>query len=867
MPTDSLVDWLMRLEGLLPVIAVIVGCTALFVMLTISTLNLLDVWRVRWSKHVLLEITPPANTNKAPQATAQLFSVLYGLLDSRPFLHKLLRRKPVFSLEVVSTRKEGIRFLVRVTEAEALNYEHIILAYIPDARVKRVEDYVSDADGKLTRVLSFRQPGHFAYPLRSQGSLEEHDPIAYLGSAMTKLKDDELVAFQLVVSPVRYREAVILQNRITHSELLITKLGGQRLPMAKVLSALSGILFWFTDAIGDIFHGPGHTYSPAIQAAQRRQDVAAKIKPARSLSPIEQQLADSVQYKLSQPQFRVDIRALVVSGNSDGARQRVSGIRQALGALSVPKYQVLKKRLPYPGSAKWRLRAFRYRLPSVWTKSTSILASSELASLYHFPHSLSGKTENVVKSLSKQLPAPISLKNGAKLDVVLGRNHYHGQTTDIGLTAAERERHMYVIGGTGNGKTTMLEYAVVQDIQNGKGVAVIDPHGDMAEKLLGYIPEDRIKDVIYFNPRDLAHPIGLNLLELPEGLEGDELLNAKDFVTESVVSIMRKLFSEDDSGGHRIEYMLRNATQTALTQPDATLFTIYDLFTDAKYRRKVMNSLTDERLKNFWKSEFGRAGGMQQVKMAAGVTHKIGRFLFSASAKRIIEQPKSTINFDDILNGKILICNLAKGKLGEDTSAMYGVSILTKLQLAAYRRAEVPRSERIPFYVYVDEFQNFATPSFVQLLSEARKYKVYLTMAEQSTSQQDEQRMVQNILANVGTVICFKTANPADEELLLPRFKPYVQEGEITYLPTYNFYAQLGAVHSQEPMSGETLLLEHDGSAEVAKKVVEISRKTWATKVVAEGMPGDGKPEPKKRRTKQHGDSGENTEKPTSAIG
>jgi hypothetical protein len=296
---------------------------------------------------------------------------------------------------------------------------------------------------------------------------------------------------------------------------------------------------------------------------------------------------------------------------------------------------------------------------------------------------------------------------------------------------------------------------------------------------------------------------------------------------------MRKVFSEDDSGGHRIEYVLRNAVQTALTLKDPTLFTIFDLLTDTKYRNKVAKNLQNQKLKNFWKNEFGKAGDFQRVKMAGGVTAKIGRFQFSASAERIMSQPKSTINFEEILDGKILICNFAKGLIGEDTSALFGISTLAKLQLAAYRRVKTKQADRKPFYLYVDEFQNFATMSFVQMLSEARKYKVFLTMAEQSTSQQEDLRMVNTILANVGTVICFRSGNPADERLILPLFRPYIEEGEIANLPTYNFYARVSAVLSQEPFSGETIVLADDGNEEIAQSVVTASRINYAKKYEA----------------------------------
>ncbi|MGH7156954.1 MAG: helicase HerA domain-containing protein, partial [Candidatus Saccharimonadales bacterium] len=203
------------------------------------------------------------------------------------------------------------------------------------------------------------------------------------------------------------------------------------------------------------------------------------------------------------------------------------------------------------------------RYLGIFTNNRDLFTREELSLLFHFPVRTTTKTENIIKSLSRTLPAPVSLKNGQKLDVLLGTNRHHGSDTPIGLTEAERDRHIYVIGGTGNGKTTMLLYAITQDIKAGKGVAVLDPHGDLAEAVLRHIPKDRIKDVVYMNPDDLSYPIGINLLELPEGVSGDELLRAKDLVTESTISVMRKIFSEDDSGGHRIEYVLRNAIQTA----------------------------------------------------------------------------------------------------------------------------------------------------------------------------------------------------------------------------------------------------------------------------------------------------------------
>ena len=248
-------------------------------------------------------------------------------------------------------------------------------------------------------------------------------------------------------------------------------------------------------------------------------------------------------------------------------------------------------------------------------------------------------------------------------------------------------------------------------------------------------------------------------------------------------------------------------------------------------RAKISNALPAGTLKNFWQNELGKAGAMQRVKMSHGVTSKIGRFEFSPSTKRVMGRAKSTIDFDNILaTSKILICNFSKGNIGEDTSELFGTAVLAKLQLAALRRSRLTQDEREPFYLYVDEFQNFATMPFVQMLSEARKYKLFLTMAEQSTAQQEEQRLVQVILANVGTVISFRTGSPVDEQLVLPLFRPFIDEGEIANLPSFNFYARLSAIRSQEPMSGETLLLEDEGDKAVARKVIEYSRKLYAYK-------------------------------------
>lgn len=815
------------------VIASIVGVVAIFFVVRLI-LN-----RRHLSKRymVWLEITPPSSIAKTPEATEQLFSVLHGTRAARYLKERLLNRSPVMSFEIVSTRKEGVRYLVQVESSQSSSVQKMITSYIPDSKVKEVE---RQTDGDYS-VIEFKETGHYVLPLTMTSVFEQHDPLGYVTGAMTKLSDDEEIILQLVATPVRLRKAEILSHKILSNENILREVSNNKLSgIGRFTNVFGKISSGLTDLTGEVYMGmtSGHReyYNAKSRDVQQRQTkVVSDDRPARVLSAFESELMETMHQKVTRPLFQTNVRILV---RSREAGSHISSLKSVLDSFSVPPYQSLKAKHSLPIVSKTRKQLATKRLPSVWRRSSIILASTELASLYHFPSSQVSKTDNLITSLSRTLPAPVSLKSGRKLSVLIGDNHHHETVTPIGLTEDERERHMYIIGGTGNGKTTMLFYQILQDIRAGNGVAVLDPHGDLAERILRYIPEERINDVIYLNPDDLAHPIGMNLLELSPDLEGDDLLREKDLITEAAISVLRKIFSEDDTGGHRIEYILRNTIQTALTLEDPTLFTIFELLNDAKYRRKVVKDLEDKNLRDFWNNELGKAGDMQKVKMAAGITAKIGRFLFSASARRMIEQPKSTISFEDILaDRKILICNFSKGLLGEDTSALFGTTVLAKLQTASLRRARISQDGRTPYYLYVDEFQNFATTSFVQMLSEARKYKLFLTMAEQSTSQQDEQRLVDIILANVGTVVCFRSGSPSDERLVLPLFMPFIQQGEIANLPSYSYYVRISAVTAQEPMSGVTVVVDERGDESIAKRVINSSRELYAKKTEPPATP------------------------------
>lgn len=765
-------------------------------------------WRTRKAQAAFLEITPPKHNEKSPLATQQLFTVL----------QQSIGKNKTASLEIIASRNEGLRYLIRTSPQDIETFQRHISSYMPDVRFREL-DGQPILTGNFTAISQPKQRRHYAYPIVRNEELDKGDPVAHVVGSMSKLKPGETMTLQMVITPYSSRQANRIYNKILNT--------GYAQIDGKLWRFI--VMRWWVWLATIIIGALTNNINLALSWGFILLIASFFIKQEEPvLTAHEEELYQAILNKLGQPLFRTDVRIAVGAQTLQRSDQLFKGIASSLAPLNSP-FQALGDSALFGNKFTYQFRRFKFehRLPSLLIPYSSVFAASELASIYHFPYGTI-TTEGLVRSHSRTLPATLGMKNN-EFDIVLGQNNHHGEITPIGLTAAERERHVFIIGGTGNGKTTMLQYALVQDIQNGKGVAVVDPHGDMAETLLEHIPDERIDDVIYFNPDDLAHPIGLNLLELTPGLEGDELLREKDLVTESVVSVFRKIFSEDDSGGHRIEYVLRNAIQTALYVEDATLFTVYDLLNDPEYRKKVLHTIEDKNLINFWKQELGKAGDMQKVKMAAGITTKIGRFLFSASAKRIIEQPRSTIDFDKVLDGKILICNFSKGLIGEDTSELFGIAVLAKLQLASLRRARVKQADRKPFYLYVDEFQNFATPSFVQMLSEARKYKVYLTMAEQSTSQQDDSQMVNIILANVGTVICFRSGNPADEKLILPLFQPYIEEGEIANLSSYNFYMRVAAQKSQEPISGETIILEKGNRN--SRVIIESSRDLYSTKL------------------------------------
>lgn len=365
---------------------------------------------------------------------------------------------------------------------------------------------------------------------------------------------------------------------------------------------------------------------------------------------------------------------------------------------------------------------------------------------------------------------------------VIGETKYRGQERQFGIYSDDRRRHVYIIGKTGTGKTTLMEGMIKQDIVRGKGVALVDPHGDMAEGLLDFIPPERINDVIYFDPSDVDYPVGFNVLEAVDP-------QYKYLVSSGLIGSLKKIWA--DSWGPRLEYILRNTILALLDYPSSTMLGILRMLGDNQYRKKVVEKIQDPVVKSFWLNEFSNYNERFRAEAISPIQNKVGQFLTSSIIRNIVAQPKSTIDMSDVMNNhKILLINASKGKIGEDNSSLLGAMLITRLQLAAMDRAKIKEEMRQDFYLYVDEFQNFATESFASILSEARKYRLNLTMAHQYIEQMEDEMVRGAVFGNAGTIVCFRVG-AADAEFLEKEFAPTFMETDLVNLDKYNAYIKL----------------------------------------------------------------------------
>jgi len=409
---------------------------------------------------------------------------------------------------------------------------------------------------------------------------------------------------------------------------------------------------------------------------------------------------------------------------------------------------------------------------------------------------------------------------------IFAETSFRNKRTKFGIKADDRRRHVYVAGKTGMGKTVLLENMAIQDIQRGHGVAVVDPHGEFAERMLDFVPSERVNDVVYFNPADADHPVAFNIMEKVDP-------EFRHLVASGLMGAFKKIWAGMWSA--RMEYILHNTILALLEYPGTTLLGVNRMLADKDYRDKVVEKVKDPAIKSFWTKEFDKYPDRFREEAVAPIQNKVGQFISSPLIRNIVGQIKSTINMREIMDrGKILIVNLSKGKVGEDASNLLGALVITKLQLAAMERVNIPEEQRKDFYLYVDEFQNFATDAFASILSEARKYRLCLTLAHQYIAQLDEMtehgkntKVRDAVFGNVGTIICFRVG-AADAEFLEKEFLPQFNADDLVNLDKYNIYLKLmidGA--ASKAFSAVTLLPFPNLEKSYRDKIVKVSQERY----------------------------------------
>lgn len=407
-----------------------------------------------------------------------------------------------------------------------------------------------------------------------------------------------------------------------------------------------------------------------------------------------------------------------------------------------------------------------------------------------------------------------------------GEVNFRGQNKKFGIKVDDRRRHVYCIGKTGMGKTTLLENMVVNDIMSGHGVGVVDPHGEFAEKILEFVPKERLKDVVYFNPADIQYPIAFNPIE-----KIDE--EHRHLVASGLMGVFKKIWP--DVWSARMEYILNNSLLTLLESPDSTVLDVMRLLSDKDYRKTKVDQLKDPVIKAFWVNEFARYAQKFETEATAAIQNKIGKFVSNPLVRHILGQPRTALDFRKAMDEqKILIFNLSKGRIGEDNSALLGSMIITKLQLAAMSRVDIPEQQRKDFFLYVDEFQNFATDSFANILSEARKYRLCLTLAHQYIGQlvhEMNTKVRDAVFGNVGTMIVFRVG-AEDAEFLEKEFEPDFMATDLVNLPKASVYLKLmiDGIASR-PFSAKGLPPISVPKESFSEEIIENTRKTYATPI------------------------------------
>lgn len=753
---------------------------------------------VEGTEHTILQIIVPKNNDKAELSAEQLYASLHGILRSPSELLREGRIQEHLSFEVVSN--DGvINFYVWVPTHLRDYVESQIYAQYPTVQIMAdVEDYARrPVEGKLTVVSEIKTTKDFIFPIRTFTTFEV-DPLAGITTVLAKLDLTEQLWVQTLIRPIDDGWHAKSLQYIKESK------------DGKKSSVLDG---WEMK----LFLLPLELIARFLELlfAPKSDGKSEKKEEKRDLSPGQQTVNAAIETKAEKIGYEVRIRVAYIGDSADIAKQRLQalfgGYKQFntinLNSLAGGGYDTSEEALQ-----EYRARYF--------AKSGFVLNVEELASLYHLPHT-NVETPNIAWTTGKVGEPPVnlpSLTNTAQEDLsLIGTTNFRQGNVKFGMAREDRKRHLYIIGKSGSGKSFALLLLTLSDIYHNQGFAVVDPHGDFAQDVLKYIPQHRLKDVVYFNPSDFEHPIAFNPMENSDP-------NMRASIASEIIGVLKKMFA--DSWGPRLEHILRFTLLALLEVPDASLLGITRMLTDKKYRAEVLSQVTDLTVKAFWVNEFAAWNDKFATEAVAPILNKVGAFTANPLIRNVIGQSRSSFDIRQIMDeGKILICDLSRGRLGEDNAATLGALLITKIQLAAMSRANIPLDQRRPFYLYVDEFQNFATDSFAVILSEARKYGLYLTVANQYVAQMP-QEVRDAVFGNVGSMMTFRVG--ADDAVALARyFEPVFEAGDLTNLSLQNIYVTMSiAGETSIPFSAKTLRVP-EPTADISREIIEYSRQMY----------------------------------------
>ena len=709
-----------------------------------------------------LEVRLPKDNEIKVDAAEQLFSSFSSLKKSG--FMSFLGVDDVIAFEIVGKKSE-IKFYVSAPTKIIDLVEKTIYSYYPQADIKQVDE-----------PNIYSQEGKVAY-----GALATKDYPYMPLKTYKEIPTDSLSAITSSLSKMDEGEGAIVQILIRGANLKWKKLG--------------------------------KSYVSSVKKNEANPEKATFKTDSKTLEKIEE--------KCSKPGFEVVIRFVVSAKNNEVAHMHLKNIKNAFVQFNSDLNSLKPAKIFFKGGF---MINFIYKFFPIidlpFAKSISILTADELASIYHFPNkTVETPYIDWLKAKTAPVPAGVPTSNGT----FIGFGYYRGIKRPVFISPSDRMRHTYIIGKTGVGKSELLKEMIKQDMLAGYGVCVIDPHGDLIDDILKFIPPERAEDVIYFDPADTERPMGLNLLEAYTEEE-------KHFITTAIINLMYKLYDPQRTGiiGPRFEHAVRNAMLTIMCEPGATFVEIVRVLTDPKYVQEILPKVQDAMVRRYWTDQIAQTADFHKSEVLDYIVSKFGRFVTNKTMRNIIGQSKSAFDFRRVMDeGKILLINLSKGKLGEENSSFLGLVLIPKILLAAMSRQEIPEEKRRDFYLYVDEFQNFATPDFATILSEARKYHLSLTVANQFIGQMDEE--VKNaVFGNVGTLISFRIG-VTDASYIQREFQPIFNESDLINIE--RFHAYMKTIVYNEPVSPFSVdmtkdinKLKKEANEKIAQAIIQLSR-------------------------------------------